>query len=161
MPEERGLTMDGAEHHVERYVRDTFGLDEIGLRREAVFLLAHVLVDTRLIARALFKRVSEEAAGSGLPLMRIQEIAEEVAEGTFGIHLGRVRPGLPGDTSGITTDINEARNGLLHWKSDRFSLPIYRGQDVTTETGFRTCMDDVLRFIQVVPFATPTSGGKP
>ena len=63
--------MDGAEHHVERYVRDTFGLDEIGLRRVAVFLLAHVLVDTRLIARALFKRVSEEAAGSGLPLTRI------------------------------------------------------------------------------------------
>jgi len=59
------------------------------------------------------------------------------------------------------TSINEARNCLLHWKRDRFSLPVYRGQDVTTETGFRTCMDDVLRFIQVVPFASPTSGGKP
>ncbi len=42
MPEESGLVMDGAGHHVERYVRDTFGLDEIGLRRVAVFLLAHV-----------------------------------------------------------------------------------------------------------------------
>ena len=49
--------MDGAGHHVERYVRDTFGLDEIGLRRVAVFLLAQVLVDTRLIARAVFERV--------------------------------------------------------------------------------------------------------
>ncbi len=117
-----------------------------------------MFVDTRLIARAVFKRVREEGAESGLPLMRIQEIADEAAEGTFGIHLGRVSTGLPDDTHGIATDI-EARNCLLHWKRDRFSLPVYRGQDVTTETGFRTCMDDVLRFIQVVPFATPTSGG--
>jgi hypothetical protein len=106
MPEERGLVMDGAGHHVERYVRDTFGLDEIGLRRVAVFLLAHVLVDTRLIARAVFKRVREEGAESGLPLMRIQEIADEAAEGTFGIHLGRVSTGLPDNTHGIATDIN-------------------------------------------------------
>jgi len=32
--------MDGAGHHVERYVRDTFGLDEIGLRREGELSLA-------------------------------------------------------------------------------------------------------------------------
>jgi hypothetical protein len=45
-------------HHVERYLRDTFGLDEIGLRRVKVILLAHALVDTHL---------SEEGAFLSLP----------------------------------------------------------------------------------------------
>ena len=151
--------MNDAEHHVERCVRDTFGLDEVGLRRVAVFLLAHVLVDTRLIARAMFKEISDRSAGKGLPLTTIQEIADQVASGTFGTHLGRVSDGLPGDTGEIANEINEARNGLLHWKRDRFSLPVYKGENLTTEEGFRSCMDDVLRFIQLVPFDLPTGGG--
>lgn len=147
--------MKVAEHHVERYIRDTFRLDETGLHRVAVFLLAHVLVDTRLIARAMFKAISEQSAGQGLPLTAIQAIADQVAKGTYGTHLGRVKDGLPGDTGEIAEGINEARNALVHWERDRFSLPVYKGQDVTTETGFRACMDDVLRFIQTVPFDIP------
>lgn len=147
--------MNGPEQQVERYIRDTFRLDETGLHRVAVFLLAHVLVDTRLIARAMFKTISERSAGQGLPLTAIQAIADEVANGTFGTHLDRVKEGLPGDTSEVAEGINKARNGLLHWKRDRFSLPVYKGQDVTTETGFRACMDDALRFIQTVPFDIP------
>jgi len=60
----------------------------------------------------------------------------------------------------IADKINEARNALLHWRRDRFSLPVYKGQDVTTGAGFQTCMDDVLTFIQVVPFNTPTGLGR-
>ncbi len=150
--------MEDAEHHVERYVRDTFGLDEVGLRRVAVFLLAHVLVDTRLITRALFKTINERSGGQGLPLTTIQEIADEVANGTFGTHLDGVKDGLPGGTDEIADGINKARNALLHWKRDRFSLPVYRGQDVTTEVGFRACMDDVLKFIEMVPFVNLLAG---
>jgi len=154
--------MDEVEHYLERYVRETFGLDEVGLRRVAVFLLAHVLVDTRLISRAMFKTISERSGGHGLSLKTIQEIADEVAEGTFGQHLARVRAELPSDTGEIAREINEARNGLLHWKRDRFSLPVYKGKDVTTEQGYRSCMDDVLRFVQVVPFVIPDPiGGAP
>lgn len=150
--------MSDPQHRVERYIRDTFGLDTVGLRRVAVFLLAHVLVDTRLIARALFKKISEESAGSGLPFRAVQQIADEVANGTFGTHLSEVRAGLPGDTGDIAKELNEARNALMHWKRDRFSLPIYKGQEVTTDPGFRSCMDDVLRFIQTIPFDTPIGG---
>jgi len=89
----------------------------------------------------------------------IQGIADEVAQGTFGTHLGRVSAGLPGDMSEIADKVNDARNALLHWKRDRFSLPVYKGQDVTTEPGFRACMEDVLRFLQTVPFDLPIGGG--
>ncbi|HKW91395.1 MAG TPA: hypothetical protein VJX92_05810 [Methylomirabilota bacterium] len=147
--------MSDSAEHVERYIRDTFGLDEVGLRRVAVFLLAHVLLDTRLISRAMFKTISDRSAGTGLPLTAIQAIADEVANGTFGMHLSRVRDGLPGDTGEIAEKINEARNALLHWSRDRFSLPVYKGQDVVTEEGFRACMEDVLRFLQTVPFEVP------
>jgi hypothetical protein len=150
--------VNDVEHHVEQYVRDTFGLDEVGLRRVAVFLLAHVLVDTRLIARAMFKEISDRSAGQGLPLTTIQEIADEAADGAFGTHLGNVSAGLPSDMTEIAEKINKARVALLHWKRGRFSLPVYKGQDLTTEEGFRSCMDDVLRFIQVVPFNLPTEG---
>ncbi len=145
---------DGSEH-VERHIRDTFGLDEVGLRRVAVFLLAHVLLDTRLIARTMFKTINDRSAGSGLPLTAIQAIADEVANGTFGTHLSRIREGLPGDTGEIAEKVNEARNALLHWKRDRFSLPVYKGQDVVTDAGFRACMEDVLRFLQTTPFKIP------
>jgi len=152
--------VNDVEHHVERYVRDTFGLDEVGLRRVAVFLLAHVLVDTRLIARAMFRMIGDRSAGCGLPLPAIQDIADEVANGTFGTHLARVSAGLPVDTAEIAKAMNEARNNLLHWKRNRFSLPDYKGQDVTTESGFRACMEDVLRFLQTVPFDQPIGGAR-
>ena len=152
--------MDDVEHRVERRVCDTFGLDEVGLRRLAVFLLAHVLIDTHLIARAMFKKISDRSAGHGLPLTTIQQIADEVADGTFGTHLGRVRAGLPTDMGDIADKINEARNNLLHWNRDRFSLPVYKEQAVTTESGFRICMDDVLTFIQIVPFNQQMGGSQ-
>jgi len=96
----------------------------------------------------------------GLPLSVIQGIADEVAQGTFGTHLAHVSDGLPSNMDEIADKINEARNALLHWRLDRFSLPVYKGQDVTTGAGFQTCMDDVLTFIQVVPFNTPTGLGR-
>ena len=65
MPGERGLTMDGAEHHVERYVRDTFGLDEIGLRRVAATFdwtwTCHVRPPRRPKRRPLLHFLSEAA----------------------------------------------------------------------------------------------------
>jgi hypothetical protein len=42
---------------VERHIRETFGLDDAGFQRVAIFLLAHVVVDSRLIARALLQRI--------------------------------------------------------------------------------------------------------
>ncbi len=62
------------------YIRRTFEVDDEGLRRIALFVLAHVLVDTRLIALALFKRVSERGGAS---LATVQALSDEVSERTF------------------------------------------------------------------------------
>jgi len=144
-------------HPLENYLLTTFQLDNGRLNRLGFFLLAHVLIDTRLIALALFKAVSEEG---GAPLSRIQTLADEAAERAFGVHLDKVRAYLSDENADIAAEINKARNALLHWKRDRFSLPEYKGQDVLSDDGFRRCMDDALRFIQTVPFTTP-AGGSP
>jgi hypothetical protein len=102
------------------------------LTRLGFFLLAHVLIDTRLIALALFKAVSEEG---GVPLGRIQTLADEAAERTFGVHLDKVRADLSDENAQIAEELNKARNALLHWKRDRFSLPEYKGP-----THFLTCV---------------------
>jgi hypothetical protein len=145
-------------HDVERRLRETFGLDASGVRRVGMFLLAHAVVDTHLIARAMFKEISRQSAGAGLPRSKIEAIADKVAKGAFGAHLERVRAGLPDDTADIAKRLNDARNALLHWERQRSSLPVYKGQIVTTESGFRACMDDVLRFIQAVPFPDAPTG---
>jgi len=63
---EAALTRMSGPHEVERHVCDTFGLDEVGLQRVALFLLAHAVVDTRLITLALFKEISRQSGGPGL-----------------------------------------------------------------------------------------------
>ena len=138
----------GLQHPLEKHILKTFEIDRAALERMAFFLLAHVLVDTRLIATAMFKKVSE---GGGLPLPEIERIACEVSRGTFGRHLKAVRHLIPSRCVAIAEKLNDARNDLLHWTPDRFSGPRYDGQDVSAEAGFQACMNDALQFIQTVP----------
>lgn len=142
------------DHPIESYIRQTF---EIGsaeeLQRLSYFVLAHVLIDTRLIATDLFYRVSQ---GGGLPLVEIQKLADEAASGTFGIHLGRVKDKIPENCFRIADELNQTRNGLLHWRRTGLDPQRgYKGQDVTSASGFKACMDDVLTFIQAVPWRNP------
>jgi hypothetical protein len=117
--------------------------------------MGHVLLDTRLIALALFRTVSERSKGVGLPLAEIQAIADQLAKGTFGQHLERVSADLPGDCERIARDVNDARNALLHWERDRFATAfLYKGQELTDRAGFKACMDDIMQFTQQVPFKT-------
>ncbi|SRR5712691_4225791 len=140
-------------HPLEDYLLETFEIDRSALNRLALFLLAHVLIDTRLISVALLKAVSE---GGGLSLTEIEGIADKFGKGTFGPHLDRVRTLIPSRCVEIAEKVNDTRNGLLHWRRERaFRSADYNGQDVTTETGFGPCMDDVLEFIQTVPFNMP------
>jgi hypothetical protein len=129
-----------------------FQLDHVGLRRLGFFLLAHVVIDTRLIALALFKAVSQR---EGMSLTEIQALADDLAERGFLVHLDKVRDELPPGCAEIAEQVNKARNDLLHWKHDRHALPVYEEQEVVSDEGFRRCMDDVMRFIQTVPFKTP------
>jgi hypothetical protein len=151
--EPAGRAMIGATHPAEAYIRQTFGLNSRSAERLAYFLMGHVLLDTRLIALALFRTVSERSKGVGLPLTEIQAIADQLAKGTFGQHLERVSTDLPGDCGQIAGALNDARNALLHWERERFTaVPIYKGLEVTDSEGFKVCMDDIMKFIQQVPF---------
>jgi hypothetical protein len=95
-------------------------------------------------------------AAGGLSLPDIQRLADKIAKETFGPHLERAKARLPAGMEQIASEVNDARNALLHWQRNRFSLPTYRGQDVTTYDGFAACMGDVLTFVETVPFTAPT-----
>jgi hypothetical protein len=87
---------------------------------------------------------------------RGEGLADKAAAGTFGTHLERVAGKIPDDCFRIADELNRARNGLFHWRRDRLDpQPSYRGQDVTSPSGFQACMDDVLTFIQTVPWRNP------
>ena len=141
------------EHPIESCIRRTFEIESPELERLAYFVLAHVLIDTRLIATGLFDQI---ATRGGLSLVEIQGLADKAAAGTFGTHLERVAGKIPDDCFRIADELNRARNGLFHWRRDRLDpQPSYRGQDVTSPSGFQACMDDVLTFIQTVPWRNP------
>jgi hypothetical protein len=107
-------TVSSPSHPLEDYLLKTFQLDQTGLNRLGFFLLAHIVIDTRLIALALFKAVSEQG---GVPLSRIQMLADDAANGTFGVHLDKVRAHLTVECTEIAEELNKARNALLHWNS--------------------------------------------
>jgi hypothetical protein len=88
-------------------------------------------------------------------LTEIQALADDAAKRPFGARLAKVRDELPPGCAEIAEQVNKARNYLLHWEHDRHALPVYEGQEVVSDEGFRRCMDDVMRFIQTVPFRTP------
>jgi hypothetical protein len=115
-------------------------------------------MDRRLITLGL---MSEINARGGLSLAAIQDLADEIAAETFGPHLARAASRLPVGMETIASDMNKARNAFLHWKRNRFLLPIYKGLDITTDAGFRTCMEDILLFLQTVPFVAPVGMGEP
>ena len=150
------------QHDLERYLLQTFELDRDRLQKMALFLLAHIVVDTRLIALVVSDRshdsgLSLDAIDFGLSADAIQRISDRASKQTFQERLDRARPHLSEDNAAIAKELNRARNALLHWERNR--VPVYKGADVTTEDGSRACMDDVLRFIQTVPFPTLLGGG--
>ena len=100
------------QHELERYLLQTFGLEHERLQKVALFLLAHVLIDTRLIALDMFRTISEKSQGTGLSLPAIQAIADKASQGTFKAHLRRVRPMLSEANAAIAEELNRARELL-------------------------------------------------
>jgi hypothetical protein len=80
----------------------------------AYFVLAHVLVDTRLIATALFHEISELGGSGGLSLNEIQQIAGKVAKGAFGPHLNRVADLIPSASSTIADEEKSVTREIEH-----------------------------------------------
>lgn len=138
-------------HPFARNLMEALRLDAERLHRLGLFLLGHARVDFHMIgAVAMYEVKIRDAAGR---IDEMRAIADEAAEGAFGKHLqaAKERGLLTAEAESIASELNRARNAFVHWTRDRFSLPVYKGQDVTTEEGLRACLDDVLRFTFAVP----------
>src|SRR5262249_7374830 len=58
-------------------------------------------------------------------------------------------------------DLNDAGNAFVHAPPGRTGPLAYRGRGVTTEEGWRQCMDDVLRFSATGAGSRDRLGGEP
>jgi hypothetical protein len=136
------------EHPLERHLLDIFGLDESRLFRLSRFILAHAVLDQYLIFRVVAARLKK--AGKEFSEEEIRnECAAEADRNTFGHHLRHAiaEAGLPIWVQTIARDINNTRNGFLHWRPGGSPRPEYRGHDVTTDAGLGACLSDVYRVL--------------
>ena len=140
-------------HPFERSLMTLYKLDAERLRRLGVFLLAHATVDLHVIAAISSDEVKRRGGAGQLGLDDLRAITDDAAQRTFGAHLSAAKDrGLVNSgAEAIATELNRARIAFLHWQRDRFSLPVYKGQDVMTEEGLRACLDDVFQFTLAVP----------
>ena len=131
-----------------------FRVDDDGLRRLGLFVMAHVDVDIRLIAVAMQYEIRRERAKRELSLDDRGNISDGRARGTFKDHLRVANDWglLLAEAYKIAQDMNEAREHLLHWNRARGLRAIYKGVDVATGEGFELVMSDVSRFNDLVPF---------
>jgi hypothetical protein len=142
---------------MERYLMTSCGLhNDDQLRRLAVFLAAHTVMDTRLISVLVDHEMGKHGGAGVLSIERQQDISDDVARLTFKEHLRAATPLVPTRAVEIADEVNRARDAFVHWKRGRFELPRYNGQAVVGPEGFQACMDDVHQFlISLVPFRNP------
>jgi hypothetical protein len=133
-----------------------FGLNEDQLPRLALFLLGHSLIDRWLIHFLAVQEMrpairaappqNEEALDAF-----IDKLVTKHSAGTFLRHLRAVQEvGLPDELTAICEEMNQGRDHFLHWQPGRFSVPRYRGLDVTTQEGLDRCLRDVFRVIRTI-----------
>jgi hypothetical protein len=74
------------------------------------------------------------------------------SDGTFMKHLNALRAQgtFTTDFFEMYEELNRTRDHFLHWMPGRFSLPNYRGLDVTTEEGCIAALHAVDDAIQVI-----------
>jgi hypothetical protein len=146
-------------HPAESFLMTSCGIEsDEEMKRLGLFLAAHTVMDTRLIS-AIVNAELNKIGGAGLfTLDGLRDLVIAVSGATFGQHLARARDAslIPPRAIDIATEINTARNSFVHFVPLRFGVPDYNGQRITTEAGFRRCMDDVFEFLQLVPFYNVT-----
>jgi len=123
------------------------------LKRLALFILAHALVDRHLIIANAFARIREQGRDPNhLSKEEAEAAVSQAAQSTFAQHLQDAsrRGLLPEGCESIATELNRGRNHFLHWVPGRFSLPRYKETDVIADDAL-TFVSDVLRFLGTVP----------
>lgn len=149
----------GLVHPIESYLRTTYRMDPGELDKVAYFILAHGLVDLSLISLVVADRIGQRGGIGRLTLDEIGDISDQSSNGTFSRHLDQAEQTrrLSSEAAGIARALNRARDDFLHWRRSRPDLPVYKGLDVTREEGFKACMDDALRFLQLAPLQSNLS----
>jgi len=142
-------------HPLEKYLLDNYGFDRDRLERLGLFLLGHLLMDQRLIA-AVAADMVKKGSGSyaNLSLAEWQDIVALAAERTFLRHLNeaKARNVIPDRILPIAEDANRGRDTFMHFGPTKAMLPQYKGLDVTTPEGLRVFLDDLLDFLNAMPF---------
>ena len=147
----------GLIHPLESYIRQVYGFDQGELAKVAHFLLAHSLVDVRLISLAVAHEVRLQGGVGSLDHEQLRAISERASARTFSKHLeaAKATDHLPSDCESIAVALNKTRDDFLHWRPGRRDHPVYEGLNITTEAGFKGAMDAVLLFLQRMPFQLP------
>lgn len=132
---------------LKKWLLQPFDFDEDRVRRFAVFILAHAEVDHSLIIKLATANAERQK-----DLNEFEELTlpfEKASSNTFRYHLNEAfRKGLVSEKGkAFATDLNTARDEILHWGPSRAQVPLYRGHDVTTEDGLRVCLEDVVEFL--------------
>lgn len=145
--------MTAEPHQIERMLLTACGVQgDEQLRRLGIFLIAHTVMDTRLIS-VLVDNEAGKIGGAGLlSLDKLQNLSDEISRHTFKRHLEEARALIPPRAVNIAEEVNRGRDAFVHFKRDRFELPRYSGQKMTEEEGFRVCMDAIQEFLLLVPF---------
>lgn len=131
-----------------------FRVDDRGLQRLGLFMMAHANIDIRLIALAIEDEIRARGGNAALSLDDRGEISDQMAAHTFLAHLKQAtsRGLLPDEYANIARDLNTTRDNFLHWNRHRGFRAIYQGQDVSTDEGFTRSMDDATRFLMNIPW---------
>jgi hypothetical protein len=133
-----------------------FELTDEQLPRLALFLLAHALLDRWLIHHCATQQLRPFIETIPPPTeahvveARIDALVLKNSDGTFSRHLRAAKDtGLLADWQiEVCEEVNRGRDHFLHWVPGRFSVPRYRGLDVTSPEGLGACMKDVASVIR-------------
>ena len=133
-----------------------FELKEEQLPGLALFLLGHALIDRWLIHFLAVQemrpalRANPPQGEEGLDAF-IDALVTKHSAGTFLRHLRAVQEvGLADELAEICEEMNRGRDHFLHWQPGRYSVPRYRGLDVTTQEGVDKCLRDVFRVLKTI-----------
>jgi hypothetical protein len=138
----------------ERRMLVNYGLDEVKLRHLGYFFLVHSHIDTKLIALVVKSETVKLRQDRELSYDDHALLSRKWSRGTFKLHLRHAmeRNLLAPEEFRIAEETNRARDHFVHFEVDRFQLPHYFGEDVTSEAGYRRFLLDAMMFDANIPF---------
>jgi hypothetical protein len=133
-----------------------FEITQIQLPHLGLFLLGHTLLDRWLIVLLALRECEAALKSEAITApefdTRLDILISEYSKGPFGRHIGLVedRALLSPALIEICKEVNRGRIDFLHWMPERFSVPKYKGLDVTTPEGLDRALEDIWTVIEKI-----------